>query len=94
MRMLTIALILTLSSSCSLLKPSKPEPIDRPVYQPVDCLDSALVQCTGVPPRKYTGRKATTLGLGEALRALNDCIDQQHELLTCVTKHNEKAKAK
>lgn len=94
MRMLTIALLLTLNSSCSIWKPSKPEPIDRPIFQPVECVDTALMRCDGVPKREYTGRKALTLGLGEALRALNDCIDRQHELLTCVAKHNEKAKAK
>lgn len=72
--------------------PKPPAPIEKPVWVKV-CgeADEALLPCAGVPVRKYSGRKALTLGLGEALRALRDCKDKNRTLVACITKHNQKA---
>lgn len=79
-------------SSCSLLPPRKPEQIEVPVYQPVDCNDQVRKRCDGVPSRPYVTATAVVLGLGEALRALRTCQDRQAELLRCLEQHDAKAK--
>jgi hypothetical protein len=91
-RLCVIALCLTTLPACSLLRPTKPEPIDRPVIQPLACLDTALEKCEGVPQREYTDGQQIVLGLGEALRALRECQDRHNELRGCVSSHNAQAK--
>ena len=91
-RLCAIALCLLTFPACSLLRPTKPDPVQVPVYQPVECLDRALAACDGVPVREYTTAEGLALGLGEALRALMDCQDAHAELLACVMSHNQKVK--
>lgn len=61
--------------------------------EPVECLDTAMARCAGVPERAYTDAEQLVLGLGEAHRALRDCQDQHNELRGCVAAHNKRAKA-
>ena len=92
MRAIAIALLLTMSSGCWMTRLTKPEPVQVPVYQQIECLDRALSACAGVPKQSYATRKLLSKGLGHALRKLMDCQDKHAELLSCVKAHNDKAK--
>ena len=72
--------------------PKPPEIVRVPVYQPIECHDQALQACSGVPERAYTTAEGLALGLGEALRALLDCMDLHDELLACVNEANARAR--
>lgn len=92
MRLLWLcALPLLMSSGCSLKPPKAPEIVQVPVFQPLECNDQALEACAGVPARSYETAEGLALGLGEAIRALLDCMDLHDELLMCVRVANEKA---
>lgn len=92
-RIWILAACLWTFSGCSILPQRKPERIEVPVYQPVDCNDQVRKRCDGVPSRAYVTATAVVLGLGEALRALRGCQDRQAELLRCLDKHDAQAKA-
>lgn len=63
------------------------------MWQVVECNDEVRKVCDGVPSRAYVTATAVVLGLGEALRALRGCQDRQAELLRCLARHDEQAKA-
>jgi len=90
-RISTSALLLLTLSSCSLMQPKPPEVVQVPVYQPVECHDQALKACEGLPERSYSTAQGLALGLGEAIRALLDCMELHAELVACVQKTNAKA---
>lgn len=91
-RSFAIALCLPMFAACSMWPLKKPEPVEVPKWQAVQCLDRAQEACAGVPERDYASAEGLALGLGEALRALADCQESHDELRRCVAEHNRKAK--
>lgn len=83
-------LCLLMCGGCSLLPQRQPMTVEVPVAQPLQCLDTAMAQCEGVPRQDYATAHDLAVGLGHALRALADCQDRHNELRGCVSAHNGK----